>query len=69
MNDPDPVGGKPWEWWTPGQPERGLQGFATKADRDGFFAGDDGPFRRTKSGQGEPVYPQMPMRKLRGQGE
>lgn len=47
-----------WCWWDRDEPENGLLGFHTKADRDAFSAGKTGPFRRRLSADGRAI-PQM----------
>lgn len=50
--------------WYRDQPETGLSGFDTEADRDAFRAGGDGPFIRRVTGN---EYPQLPFAALRAQ--
>lgn len=56
---PKQHGDNGWCWWTPGEPESGLQGFCTREDRDAFSAGGDGPFRRVAIPGGRTIR-QMP---------
>lgn len=50
--------------WYRDDPETGLSGFDTEADRDAFRAGGNGPFIRRVTGN---EYPQMPVAALRAQ--
>lgn len=44
-----------WRWWSRGEPESGLLGFHTRADRDAFSDGKPGPFRRRVSEDGRTI--------------
>lgn len=44
-----------WRWWSKGDPEIGLLGFHTRADRDAFDAGKSGPFRRRVAEDGRTI--------------
>lgn len=48
--------GKPvWVWWSPGEPEDGLLGFTTEAERDRFNPKDSGPYQRLVSPVGRTI--------------
>ena len=47
--------GMEWRWWNRTDPELGLLGFFTKADRDAFSSGRAGPFRRVVARDGRTV--------------
>lgn len=44
-----------WRWWARTSPELGLLGFLTRADRDAFSAGAEGPFRRIVAADGRTI--------------
>lgn len=53
---PNPQAAKPvWRWWGRQDPELGLLGFFTKADRDDFSDGRPGPFRRVVADDGRTI--------------
>ena len=41
-----------WCWWDRDEPEDGMTGFFTAEDRNRFFAGGPGPFRRVLAPDG-----------------
>lgn len=44
-----------WRWWNRTDPELGLLGFLTKADRDFFSKGKPGPYRRIVAPDGRTI--------------